>query len=118
MQRREFITLVGSAVAAWPLASRAQQADRARRIGVLYSLAEHDPESVMRRAAFEQAIKELGWINGGNLRIDYRWARNDPELIRKFVAELVALAPHVIVTSGSIVAGPIVQATQNIPIVL
>jgi ABC-type uncharacterized transport system substrate-binding protein len=67
---------------------------------------------------FEQGIKELGWINGGNLRIDYRWARNDPELIRKFVAELVALVPDVIVTSGSIVAGPIVQATQNIPIVL
>src|SRR3977135_308881 len=96
MQRREFITLVGGVVAAWPLASRAQQADRARRIGVLYSLAEDDPESVMRRAAFEQAIKELGWVNGGNLRIDYRWARNDPELLRKYVAELIGLGPAVI----------------------
>src|SRR6266850_1289781 len=117
MQRREFITLVGGAVAAWPLASRAQQPERVRRIGVLYSLAEDDPESVMRRAAFEQAIKELGWTPGGNLRIDYRWARNDPELIRKFVAELVALAPDIILTSGSVVVGPMVRATPNIPIV-
>ena len=117
MQRREFIMLVGGAAAAWPLAARAQQVERVRRIGVLYSLAEDDPESVMRRAAFERTIRELGWINGGNLRIDYRWARNDPELIRKFVGELVALAPDVIVTSGSVVVGPMVRATQNIPIV-
>jgi putative ABC transport system substrate-binding protein len=117
MQRREFITLVGGAAAAWPLASRAQQPERVRRVGVLYSLAEDDPESVMRRAAFEQAIKELGWTPGGNLRIDYRWARNDPELIRKFVAELVALAPDIILTSGSVVVGPMVRATLNIPIV-
>jgi putative tryptophan/tyrosine transport system substrate-binding protein len=117
MQRREFIMLVGGAAAGWPLASRAQQVERVRRIGVLNSLAEDDPESVTRRAAFERAIRELGWINGGNLRIDYRWARNDPELIRKFVGELVALAPDVIVTSGSVVVGPMVRATQNIPIV-
>ncbi len=117
MQRREFIMLVGGAAAAWPLAARAQQVERVRRIGVLNSLAEDDPESVMRRAAFERTIRELGWINGGNLRIDYRWARNDPELIRKFVGELVALAPDVIVTSGSVVVGPMVRATQNIPIV-
>ena len=117
MQRREFITLVGGAVAAWPLASRAQQPERVRRIGVLYSLAEDDPESVTRRAAFEQAIKGLGWTIGGNLRIDYRWARNDFELIRKFAAELVALAPDVILTSGRIVIEPTIRATRNIPIV-
>ena len=117
MQRREFITLLGGAAAAWPLAARAQQPERVRRIGVLYSLAEDDPESVMRRAAFEQAIKELGWTIGGNLRIDYRWARNDPELIRKFAAELVALAPDVILTSGSLVVEPMIRATRNIPIV-
>ena len=117
MQRREFITLVGGAVAAWPLASRAQQPERVRRISVLNSLAEDDPESVTRRAAFEQAIKGLGWTIGGNLRIDYRWARNDFELIRRFAAELVALAPDVILTSGSVVVEPMIRATRNIPIV-
>jgi len=117
MKRREFITLLGSAAAVWPLAGRAQQPERARRMGVLFSLAEDDTESVARRAAFEQALKGLGWINGGNLRIDYRWAGGDAELIRKFVAELVASAPDVIVVSGSLAAGPMVRATHNIPIV-
>jgi putative ABC transport system substrate-binding protein len=117
MRRREFITVLGGAAVAWPLTARAQQAERARRIGVLYSLAEDDPESVARRAAFEQALKQLGWTNGGNLRIDYRWAGNDPELIHKFVAELIASAPDVILTSGSIVVGPMVRATLDIPIV-
>ena len=117
MRRRDFITLLSSAAAVWPLAARAQQPERVRRIGVLNSLAENDPESAARRAAFEQALKELGWNNGGNLRIDYHWAENDPELIRKFVAELVALAPDVIVASGNVVVGPMVRATPNIPIV-
>jgi putative ABC transport system substrate-binding protein len=117
MLRREFITLVGGAATAWPLAALAQQPERVRRIGVLNSLAEGDPESALRRAAFEQALKELGWTIGDNLRIDYHWAENDPELIRKFVAELVALAPDVIVASGSVVVGPMVRATVNIPIV-
>jgi len=117
MRRREFITLLSGAVAAWPLASRAQQPERVRRIGMLNSLAEDDPESVTRRAAFEQAMKELGWTIGGNLRIDYRWARNDFELIRRFAAELVALAPDVILTSGSVVVEPMIRATRNIPIV-
>jgi putative tryptophan/tyrosine transport system substrate-binding protein len=116
MRRREFITLVGGA-ATLPLAAHAQRPERERRIGVIYSLAEGDPESVARRAALEQGLKELGWISGGNLRIDYRWAENDPELIRKFVAELVALAPDVILTSGSVVVGPTVRATLKIPIV-
>jgi putative ABC transport system substrate-binding protein len=118
MQRREFITLFGGTVATWPLAARAQQAEqRVRRIGVLYSLAEDDPESVARRTAFEEALKQLGWTNGGNIRIDYRWAGNDPEMIRKFVAELVASKPDVILNSGSVVVGPMVQATRDIPIV-
>src|SRR5436305_1185205 len=117
MLRREFMTLVTGAAAAWPLAARAQQPERVRRIGVLYSLAEDDPESVVRRAALEKGLKELGWINGGNIRIDYRWAENDPELIRKFAAELIALAPDVILTSGSVVAAPVVRATRDIPII-
>jgi putative ABC transport system substrate-binding protein len=117
MRRRDFITFLGSAAIARPLQARAQQPGRVRRIGVLYSLAEDDPESVLRRAAFEQALTKLGWINGGNLRIDYRWAENDSELIGKFVTELVALAPDVILTSGSVVVGPMVRATLHIPIV-
>jgi putative ABC transport system substrate-binding protein len=117
MRRRDFITFLGSTAIARPLEARAQQPARVRRIGVLYSLAEDDPESVLRRAAFEQALTKLGWINGGNLRIDYRWAENDSALIRKFVTELVALAPDVILTSGSVVVGPMVRATLNIPIV-
>jgi putative tryptophan/tyrosine transport system substrate-binding protein len=117
MTRREFITLLGSLAAGWPLAARAQQPERVRRIGVLFSLAEDDVESVTRRAAFEQALKALGWIHGSNLRIDYRWAAGDAELIRKFVAELVASAPDVIVTSGSLTAGPMTRATRDIPII-
>jgi putative tryptophan/tyrosine transport system substrate-binding protein len=119
MQRRDFFTLlgVGAAAIAWPLAARAQQPERVRRIGVLYSLAQNDPESVSRRAALERGLNELGWIDGGNVRIDYRWAENDPELIRKFAAELIALAPDVILTSGSLAVAPVVRATRNIPIV-
>jgi putative ABC transport system substrate-binding protein len=117
MRRREFITLLGIAAAVWPLAGRAQQPERVRRIGVLFSLAEDDTESVARRAAFEQALKALGWLNGGNVRIDYRWAGSDLGLIPKFVAELVASAPDVILTSGSLVVGLMVRATRDIPIV-
>ena len=116
MRRRQFLGAIAGA-AAWPLIARAQPADRVRRIGVLFTLAEDDPESLVRRAAFEQALKELGWINGSNLRIDYRWAGGAPELIRKFVVELVASAPDVIVISGSLAAGPMARATLNIPIV-
>src|SRR3954469_13374738 len=117
MIRRDFIRLLGAA-AAWPIVARAQQSERGRRIGVLYSLTEDDQESVARRAAFEQALKELGWTSGRNVRIDYRWAGSDLGMIPKFVAELVASAPDVIVTSGSIVVGPMVRATRNIPFVL
>jgi ABC-type uncharacterized transport system substrate-binding protein len=117
MRRREFITLLGGAVVTWPLATSAQQSEGMRRIGVLSALAEDDPESVTRRAAFEQALKALGWTNGSNLRMDYRWTGNDAERVRKLTAELVALAPDVILTSGNIVLAPIMQATRTIPIV-
>jgi putative ABC transport system substrate-binding protein len=117
MRRRQFIAALGAA-AALPLAARAQQqAERVRRIGVLNSLAESDPESAVRLRAFEQALKQLGWSNGTNLRIDFRWSGNDPELIRKFAAELIAMAPDAIVTSGSVVVGPMARATGNIPII-
>src|SRR3954447_18542525 len=100
MRRRGFLALLGSSAMAWPLAARAQH-QGVRRIGVLYSLAEDDPESTVRRVAFEQALKDLGWTNGSNLRIGYRCAQNDPELIRKFVAELITGAPDVILTSAA-----------------
>ena len=116
MQRRQFIALLGGA-ATWPLAARAQQDQRVRRIGVLSALAEDDPESVARRPAFEQALKALGWTNGSNLRVDYRWAADDAERIRKLVAEIIALAPDVILMSGTSVVAPMMQATRTIPIV-
>jgi hypothetical protein len=117
MQRREFITLLGGAAAAWPLVAYAQQAERIRRVGVLSALAEDDPESVTRRAVFEQALKALGWTNGSNLRVDYRWSSGDADRGRKLAAELVALAPDVVLTSGNIALTPMMQATRTIPIV-
>jgi putative ABC transport system substrate-binding protein len=100
-----------------PFAARAQQGERVRRIGVLSALTEDDPESMARRAAFEQALKALNWTNGSNLRVDYRWAANDAERIRKLAAEIIALGPDVILISGSIVVTPMMQATRTIPIV-
>ena len=118
MTRREFITLLGGTAAAWPLAARAQQPDRVRRIGVLNVLTEDDPESVARRAVFEQALQALGWTAGTNLRIDYRWTGNDPARIQKFAAELAALKPDVILASGNLVIAPMLQAARTTPIVL
>jgi putative tryptophan/tyrosine transport system substrate-binding protein len=117
MTRREFITLLGGA-ATWPLAARAQQGDRTRRIGVLSSLPEHDPESVARRAVFEQALQASGWTVGRDLRIDYRWPGSDPATIQRFAAELAALAPDVILASGNLVIAPMLQAARTTPIVL
>jgi putative tryptophan/tyrosine transport system substrate-binding protein len=117
MQRRQFIALIGSA-ATWPLAARAQQDRRVRRIGVLSALAEDDPESVARRPAFEQALKVLNWTNGNNLRIDYRWAAGGmPSDTRKLVAKIIALEPDVILLSGTPVVAPVIEATRTIPIV-
>src|SRR5213079_1191673 len=97
--RREFIALVGGA-AAWPLPLGAQQPERMRRIGVLMPLAAADPESPARTAAFAQALQELGWTDGRNVRIDTRWGGGDAELIRKYAAELIALAPDAILCGG------------------
>src|SRR5450759_1406109 len=96
MQRREFITLLSGAAVAWPLAARAQQGDRLRRIGVLIPLAADDPEAKARLAAFAQGLQELGWTDGRNVRIDTRWATSNADDIRRHAAELVALAPDVI----------------------
>ena len=92
--RRAFITLLGGAAAAWPLAARAQQAERVRRIGVLNPFAENDLEVQANIAAFRQALQKLGWTDGRNLRIDYRWGGANPERIRAHATELVALEPE------------------------
>ena len=118
MQRREFITLLGSAAAAWPFAARAQQPERMRRIGVLMSLAADDKEGQARIDAFVQGLRELGWIDGHNVQIDIRWAAGDGDRIRQqYAAELVALSPDVIMASGGSVVGPLLQATRTVPIV-
>ena len=95
MRRRAFMSLLGAA-AAWPLAARAQQSDRIRRIGVLMSVAAEDPEGPARTAAFAHGLQQLGWSVGGNMRIDYRWGAGDGDRIRRYAAELIALAPDVI----------------------
>src|SRR6266516_721785 len=100
MTRRDFITLLGGAAAAWPLAARAQQPDRMRRIGVLMNLAADDPEAPARVAAFAQGLQELGWTMGRNVRIDTRWPAGHADLYRRYGAELVALAPDLILASG------------------
>src|SRR5215471_6929254 len=99
MRRREFIALVGGA-AAWPVSLRAQQPERVRRIGALSGIAADDPESRMRVAAFVDTLQQLGWSNGKNVLIDHRWGNGDFENIRTQAAELVALAPDVIVSTG------------------
>ena len=117
MRRREFITLLGGAAAAWPLAARAQQGERMRRIGVLMGQAEDDPEAQARVAAFQQSLQRLGWSDGRNVRIDSRWAAGDADRTRRYAAELIALAPDVILAPGSFTMGPLLQATRTVPIV-
>jgi ABC-type uncharacterized transport system substrate-binding protein len=118
MRRRDFITLLGGAAAAWPVAARAQPADRMRRIGVLMASAGDDSESQARIAAFVQALKQLGWADGPNVRIDIRWATTDADDIRRHAAELAALAPDVLVAAtGTVTAAPLLQATRTVPIV-
>jgi putative tryptophan/tyrosine transport system substrate-binding protein len=116
LRRREFIALIGSA-AAWPLAARAQQTERVRRIGVLMAQAADDSDGQARVAAFLQALQQLGWTEGRNVRIDYRWGGGDVDRIRRDAAELVALAPDVILAGGGQVMGPLREATQSVPIV-
>jgi putative tryptophan/tyrosine transport system substrate-binding protein len=117
MRRRDFIKATVSAVTAWPLAARAQQRDRMRRIGVLMALAADDPAGQARFVAFVQALQELGWTNGRNVRIDTRWAGGDAERFRRYAAELVALAPDVILASGGTGVGALLQVSRTVPIV-
>jgi putative ABC transport system substrate-binding protein len=116
MQRRVFLGVLGGA-AAWPIAARAQQPDRVRRIGVLMNLGAEDPEGQVRVAAFLQGLQQIGWSVGRNLQIDYRWGASDPDRIRTYATELVALAQDVIVASGGTVARALQLASHTIPIV-
>jgi putative tryptophan/tyrosine transport system substrate-binding protein len=118
MRRREFLGALGGAAAAWPLASRAQQGDSVKRIGVLNGQAADDPDAQANIAAFLHGIQQLGWTDGRNVQIDHRWGAGNPANIRKYATELVALAPDVILASGAAVAGPLLQTTRTIPIVL
>jgi putative ABC transport system substrate-binding protein len=118
MKRREFITLLGGAAAGWPLAARAQQGERVRRIGVLMALAADDPDAQIRITAFLQGLQQLGWTAGHNLQIETRWATTDTDSLRRHATELAALAPDVIVAgSGTATIAPLLQATRTVPIV-
>jgi putative tryptophan/tyrosine transport system substrate-binding protein len=117
VKRREFISLVGGAAAAWPIAARAQQPDRMRRIGVLMSQAANDTEGQARVTSFLQGLQQLGWTDGGNARIDARWSAGNAEDVRKYAAELVALASDVILSNGTPAVAALLQATRTVPIV-
>src|SRR5258708_37480395 len=105
MRRRKFITLLGTSVMTWPTLARAQQAGSMRRVGVLMNLSESDPEAQGLVAAFRDGLAKLGWIDGRNVRLDYRWSAGDLDRIRKYAAELVALAPDVILAYGGLAVG-------------
>ena len=116
MRRREFVTLIGGA-AAWPLAARAQQGDRVRRIAALMNFTAEEPEGQARNAAFLQGLQHLGWIVGRNLRIDYRWVGSNADRVREYGAELVALAPEVVLATASPSVAAVRQASGSVPIV-
>jgi putative ABC transport system substrate-binding protein len=118
MRRREFITVLGGAAVSWPLAARAQQGERMRRIGVLAGGAvASDADTQERNAVFAKSLQELGWVIGRNVRIDFRYGLGDAANVRKYVEELVALAPDVVLASGASVLAPLLQATRTVPIV-
>jgi len=118
MRRREFIALLGSAAAVWPIASKAQQSKRVRRVGILNILATDDPEAHARKVVFEQTLEQLGWSIGRDLKIEIRQVGGgDHDSLRRYSAELVALTPDVILSIGSITLAPLQQATRTIPLV-
>src|SRR5438270_3169307 len=117
MRRREFITLIGGAAAACPLGVRAQQGERMRRMAVFAGVGEDDLDTQARHAALLQGLAQLGWTDGHNLQIDFRWGGGDAERIRKSATELAALAPDVIFATGSAAVGAMLRVTRTVPIV-
>jgi putative tryptophan/tyrosine transport system substrate-binding protein len=117
IRRRQFITLLAGGATAWPLAARAQQGERVRRIGVLMNTAADQPDQQAYVAAFLQVLQQSGWIDGRNMRVDIRWGAGDADDIRRHAAELVALVPDVIVATGTAGMAPLLQATRTVPIV-
>src|SRR5262249_19589208 len=115
MKRRDFITLLGGA-ATWPVAARGQKREM-RRIAVLYQMAADDPDATSRVTTFAQVLQALGWIDGGNVRIDYRWGNGDADRVRIYAAELIALAPDVLLTGDGQTARALQRATRTVPIV-
>jgi putative tryptophan/tyrosine transport system substrate-binding protein len=118
MRRRQFITLFGGAAAAWPVVTWGQQPEQMRRVGALIGATADDPDAQTRTAAFVQALRQLGWTDGRNVRIDIRWGAGNAETTRKYAVELVALSPDVILAGGSSSVAPLLQATRAIPIVM
>src|ERR1051325_8451800 len=116
MRRREFIALLGGA-AVWPLAARAQQGERLRRIGVLSAPGPDDAEMQIRTGAFAERLQELGWTVGGNLQIDYRWSYGNAERLRANAAELISLTPDVVLATSGVSIMPLLQASRSVPIV-
>jgi putative tryptophan/tyrosine transport system substrate-binding protein len=117
MRRRDFVTLISGAAASWPFGTSAQTPEHVRRIGVLMNLAADDPELPVRIAAFQSGLQKLGWVEGPNLQIDYRWGAGDVSLFQRYAAELVALAPDVIVATASPAVTALQQTTHTVPIV-
>jgi putative tryptophan/tyrosine transport system substrate-binding protein len=117
MKRRKFIALMGGAAASWPLAARAQQGERMRRIGVLMSMVESDPRGLELITAFAQGLAELGWTVGRNVRIEYRWGAGDLDRFRRYAVELVALSPDVVLATAGSIVGAFQQASHTVPIV-
>ena len=116
MERREFITLLGGAAVAWPIAARAQQGGE-RRIGVLMGMVENDPEARLRVAAFRQGLREIGWTESRNIHIEFRWAGDEPKLARAYAAELVGAASEIIVAHAAMTVAAAQQQTRSLPIV-
>jgi putative tryptophan/tyrosine transport system substrate-binding protein len=116
MRRRDFIRAVAGSAITSPLTARAQQRERLRRVGVLTPFPADDPEGQARLTAFAQALQQAGWTLGQNLRLDYRWGNGTTETMRKYAAELVALAPDVIPASSSAAVSPLLQVTRTVPI--